>query len=138
MKKLIAFIGILTIVFISNTIQAGCVGDILNSNGVTCYVDRGTYLDSYETSAGGRFYCSFNQQFNINEYCLWSGASGYNSFASASCDGDPNTVQTTSDSSYPELYNWGVLTAYYGSIDLYVETQNGGSLYGKASVQASY
>lgn len=137
MKKLLAFIGILAIVFISNTIQASCVGDLQNGSGVqllTCSVSPYTY----ESSDGGRFYCSYNQPLNISEHCVWSGLSGYNSFASASCDGDPNTVETTADSSNQYPYNSGNLTAFYGSIDLYVNTQNSGSAYGSAYVEASY
>lgn len=121
MKKFIAFIAIIGMVAISTNIQATCWGD-LQYGQVTCSVNT-------TTSDGGRFYCPWNQSLSVFQHCVWSGNTGYTSYASASCDGDSNTVQTTADSTNSYPYNGGSLTAVYGSVDLYVNTQIGGGAY---------
>lgn len=119
MKKLIAFVAIVGMVAISNTIQATCWGD-LQYGEATCSVNS-------TTSDGGQFYCPTNQSLSVTEHCVWSGGTYDTSFASAS-DGI-NTVQTTADSSNTYPYNFGSLTAVYGAVDLYVNTQTGGGAY---------
>jgi len=125
MKKTTILAIVLCAILIATQSQATCWDYTPYSNNtVGCSVNTWTYDE-------GTYYISENSGISVTAHTVWSGLSGYSSYAFAS--DASGTVSSTADEENTTSYVFGSLAGTSGYINLYVNTQTSGYAYVQAT-----